>query len=67
MWSGPDVCLPGILELDEGEGRPPTVLEIDEHNLAVFVEDVLNIFAANVRRQVADVNAGLVGHLDPNT
>ena len=61
------LILPWVLELDECEGRPPSVLEVDEDDLSVLVEEVLHVFAADVGRQVAHVDARLalaVGHGD---
>ena len=48
-----------ILELHEGERRAALVLEVDEDNLAVLVEEVLDVLIPDVRRQVADVDPGL--------
>lgn len=50
----------GVLKLDEGEGRPPPILEIDEDDLAELVEEVLYVLRPDVRREVAHVYPALV-------
>ena len=60
------VLSPVILKLNKSEGRPPPVLEIDEDDLAVLVEEVLDVLAAYVGRQVAHVYPALrvgLGHI----
>ena len=52
---------PCVLKLDECEWRPPPVLEVDEDDLAVLVEEVLNVLGPDVGREVAHVDAGLAG------
>lgn len=56
----PPPGLPGVLELDEGERRPAPVLQVDERHLAELVEQILDVLGANVRRQIAHVDAALV-------
>ena len=52
--------LPWILELDERKWRSSSVLQVDEGDLAELVEQILDVFRADVRRQVSDVDAALV-------
>ena len=55
---------PGIVELEEGEGRPLLVLQVQEDDLAVLVEQVLDVLVPDVRRQIADVDLGIFpGHV----
>lgn len=56
----PPCILPGVLELDEGERRAAPVLQIDERHLAELVEQILDVLGADVRRQIANVDATLV-------
>ena len=54
------VIPPSILELDKGKRRSAPVLQVNEDNLPVFVEEILDVFAADVWRKVADVDTTLV-------
>lgn len=52
---------PGVLELDESEGRAPAaVLEVDVADGPVFVKDVLDVLGADVGGQVPHVDAAVV-------
>ena len=51
---------PGILEFDKGKRRSPAILEVDEYDLAVLVEEVLDILGSDVGRKVAHVDPRLV-------
>ena len=51
---------PAVFELDESERRPALVLQIDGDYLSVLVEQILDVFVANIRRQITHVNATLV-------
>lgn len=52
---------PGVLELDEGEGRAPAaVLQVDVADGAVLVEHVLDVLGADVGGQVPHVDAAVV-------
>lgn len=56
-----DVNVPGIFELNEGEGRPPSsVFQIDIPNCSIFVEDILHVFGANIRGEISDINSTIV-------
>ena len=48
-----------LLELDEGEGRSLAILQVNVLDLAVLVEEVLEVFGARVLRQVADIDAAI--------
>lgn len=52
---------PGVLKLDEGEGRTPAaVLQVDVADGAVLVEHVLDVLGADVGGQVPHVDAAVV-------
>ena len=51
---------PGILELDEGERGSSTVFQVDVGNLAELEEQVLDVFGADVGRQIAHIDASFV-------
>jgi len=48
-----------IFELDESEGRPTLILQIDEGDFAVFVEQILDVLGANIGREIAHVDAAV--------
>lgn len=48
-----------VLEFDEREWWPFSVLEVDVADLAVLVEEVFDVLCANIRWQVADVDSAL--------
>ena len=53
--------LPGVFELNKGErGSPSPVLQVDVPYRSVFVEHVLHVLGANVRREVPHVNSAVV-------
>lgn len=52
--------LPCVLELDECERRTAPVLQIDESHLAELVKQILDVFGADIRRQIAHIDAALV-------
>ena len=52
--------LPGIFELEEGEGRSLSVLEIEKDDLSVFVKQVFDVLRPDVRREIADVDPGFL-------
>ena len=54
------LILPGILKFYKCKGGAPPVLQIYEDNLAVLVEQVLNVLAPDVRGEVTHVDPALV-------
>ena len=58
------ISIPGVIEFDKSERRPPSILQVDELNLSILVKQVFNVFVADVWRQVADVDPRLAaGHV----
>lgn len=52
--------LPGVFELDERERGPAPVLQVDESHLPELVEEVLDVFGADVRGEIAHIDTALV-------
>lgn len=55
-----DKIIPGILELDKSKWRPAAVFQVNEGYFAEFVEQILNVLGAYVRRKVSHVDSALV-------
>ena len=54
------VYKPAILEFDESKWRSSPVLEVDEDDLAVLVEQVVDVLAPDIWGQVPNIDATLV-------
>ena len=48
-----------VFELDECKGRSALILQIDEGDFAVFVEEIFDVFRANIGRKIAHVDAAV--------
>lgn len=56
---------PGVFELDERKRGPAPILQVDEGHLPELVEEVLDVFGADVRGKVAYVDAAFVAASAP--
>lgn len=53
--------LPGVLKLNESERwSSSSVFQVDITDRSVFVKDVLDVFGADVGRQITDINPTVV-------
>ena len=53
------ILLPIIFKFDKSKWRTSSIFQVDEGNLPILVEQILDVLAPDVWRQVPDVYSGL--------
>ena len=52
--------LPGIFKFNKGKWRSSSVFQIYVCYFAEFVKQIFDVFGANVRRQIADIDTSFI-------